>query len=329
DAMRAIKRVIEEHPEEAHWGYLAWGSLLQRQEKLPQAVRKYKQAIKIKPDFLLPLTNMAWLQRRIGETKEAHQHMRQATQQNWDDIDRLRGNVWFFHMEEDYAMADSIFSRIMELAPDSPFSYMSWADSQFSRGNQERALELLKQNEALFGDTADGLAMKAFAKFVAKDTLGALADIEAAFELDPAHPAATSNTMRAYYMKEDYERIFEIAAMADWDNMKEDDLFQQQDALDIWAQAHIQLKEYEAARQLCRRNILRGQFYAGSYITYAKTFAYENQRDSLYHYMRAGFEKGFEEKWLELDKPPLDKFANDPPFQKLLEKYRRTQPLKG
>lgn len=330
DGMNAVQRVIEEHPNDAHWAYLAWGRILMKQNNPHSAVLKFKEATKLKPDFVPAWAQLAWTYQKIKQHDLAAKAMRKSVVLDPNNIRRIHNAAWFFHVEQQYEVADSLFAQAIVVAPEDPIGWTSWADSKTGRGEVEEAIQLLARAEPYLGSNLEGLLIKAFSSFIQQDTMEALNYVEAAFELAPHSITATFQAMRGYSFKNNYDRVIEIAEQADWENM-DGSTYQKQGAMNIWAMALNQKGNHDAAFSVIREAIALGQDSYAPYTTLAETFAFTNEPDSFYYYLEYAFQNGFDTKWVtnDLSESPYDVMSQEQRFIDLIAKYEEETKLKG
>lgn len=328
DAMKAIRLILKNRPDEAHWAYLAWGNILKQQENIEGAIIKYEKAIKIKPNFESAWINLAWAYNGEDRKEEGIAAMYNALASSPNNIERLQNTAWFLHANEQYEAADSLFKKMTELEPNNAFAWMTWADSKFNRKEVEEAIRLVEKSKAYIGESSEGSLIMAFSSFIQQDTVEAIRHAQTAMDLNPAYSAAVSSLMSGHYIMDNHDEIIKIGYQADWENMKSD-LYQKQRAMNLWAMSHNMKGKHDTAKKIVKDCIELNKNLGMPYSTLAETFAFQGQVDSFYYYLQVAFEKGLEPRWLDKDVAPYKQFLEDARFLALIEKYRKVRPVKG
>lgn len=328
EGMHAIREIIETRPKEAHWAYLAWGSILEEQGNPEGAIAKYVKATTIQRDFDLAWVRMAWAYQRLNRPEEASTAMQEALRIHPHDVNRIINMAWMRHSQEMYEAADSLFEKASRLKPETPMVWSSWADSKFSRGDADAAVKLVERAEQYIGENAMGYVTRALSSITRHDTAATIQHLQTAFQLDPSQSLAASLLIRVHYASGDYQKAIAIGEQADWLNMNKENNNKQQ-ALNILAMAYNMEGKHDQAMTTARHSIDVDRSMGYPYTTLAETFEFQGQRDSFYHYMNVAFAKGLDPKWITLTAPPYDRFAKDERFLEMLAVHARERKVKG
>jgi len=334
--IKAINKILEDRPNEAHWAYLAWGSIVENKGDFKAAPSKFRKAVEIKPDFELGWYRLAWAYEELDKHKEAEAALSKALALAPNKIDWHLRSAWYYHGEENYEKADSIFQYLVTDHPTVHYTWSSWTDSKLSRDEVDEAIALLEKSQKYVGHSAEGLMTLAFSSYIKKDTAKAIEYIEEAYDLSPNNSIIVANYMQALKVTGNHERILEIGEATSWDEMSGNH-YKKYEAKNQLAIAHNSLGEHDEALSCIRKAISEVNFYNMLYITLAETHAYQGQVDSFYYHLEYAFERGYKPKWLiqkngpdaDTYQKPYDRFMREPRFIALIEKYRTEQPLKG
>ncbi len=71
EAMDCARTILKERPKEACWAYLAWGSILVRQQNLAGGIEKFEKALELKPNLEPALINLAWMYFQSAQYEKA------------------------------------------------------------------------------------------------------------------------------------------------------------------------------------------------------------------------------------------------------------------
>ncbi len=318
EALELVRIMLRSRPQEAHWAYLAWGSILQDQGKHELALDKFEKAARTRPDFPLAYVRQAWAFIRLDRTKEGMEAMRKSVELAPENIDRWRSYAWLLHSAGEFEKADSAFEQMTILAPDDPDAWSTWADSKVSRGAMDEALEIVDRAEKMAGENAQGYMTRALASLARGDTIQALQQAEAAFEMDPTTPWIPAAVMRGNYYTGNYEKVVQTFRKAEQYLAGSEHY---QNAMNLTAMAHNMLGEHALAMDKARATVALDTLQGYPYTTLAETFAFTGKVDSFYHYMEVAFQKGFKISNIDKSKPPYNALAQTPRYRALVERY--------
>ncbi|MCB0547053.1 MAG: tetratricopeptide repeat protein, partial [Phaeodactylibacter sp.] len=130
EALELVRIMLRSRPQETHWAYLAWGSILEDQGMLEQALEKFEKSARARPDFPLAYVRQALAFNRLDRQAEGLEAMRKALALDPDNLDRWQGFAWELHRAGRYEQADSAFEKMTLLAPHDPNVWSTWADSK-------------------------------------------------------------------------------------------------------------------------------------------------------------------------------------------------------
>ena len=319
EALELVRIILRSRPQEAHWAYLAWGSILEEQGKPELALEKFENALRSNPDFALGYIRKAWLLNTLGRQEEAVAAMRKGIALDPENTDRWTGLGWLLHKMGQYDAADSAFEQITLLAPNDPNSWSGWADSKISRGAIDEALEVVEKAEKMAGENAQGYIVRALASIARADTALAIRQANTAFEMDPTLPYVATVAMQGNYYSKNYKKVTEIFQTASqYNNLKGE---KRQQALNMAAMAHNMLGEHALALDKVRSAIAVDPVTGYPYSTLAETFAFTGQVDSFYYYLEVAFQKGFKAYSIPASQPPYNAFAQTTRYRELVERY--------
>jgi len=334
--LKAVNKILEDRPNEAHWAYMAWGSIAEKKGDQKAAPSKFRKAVEIKPDFELGWYRLGWAYNELDKNEEAEAALSKALALAPDKVGWHLRTAWYYHRKENYEQADSIFQYLVDHHPTVYYIWSNWADSKLSREEVDDAIALLEESQKHVGHSADGLMTLAFTSYMKKDTIKALDYMAEAYDLSSTNPAIVSNYMLALSMAKNFKRILEINEATNWDEMPENS-YKRYEAKSHIANAYNNLGEHDEALSCIRTAISEVDYYGMLYVTLAETHAYQGQVDSFYYHLEHAFKIGYKPKWLRIRngidlttyQKPINRFMNEQRFIDLIEKYRKEHPLKG
>lgn len=317
EAMVAVRRLVKARPDEAHWAYLAWGSILEEEQNFAAARDKYIRATQIRPDFDLAWVRLGWAHSKLGEEEAAIEAMQRAISLDPQQISRHLNLAWMHHQQERHEAADSIFLQTCERFPAEANCWVAWADSKMNRNDYRAALELLDRVKDKLEENARSYLIRAMASYVSGDSLMAISHLQTAYSLDPQDALAARLMMTIHYQKGDYPTVVSVATQT---NLEQADFekWERQQMYNYLAMAQNMLGRHSEAYGSIRRGIALDTSMGYPYSTLAETFAFQQQPDSFYHYLQIALNKGMDPRIISLQDPPYANFQHAPRLHGML-----------
>ena len=337
EGLKAVNKILKDRPNEAHWAYLAWGSIVEKKKDYEAAPSKFLKAVEIKPDYALGWYRLGSAYRELEEYENASNAYSKALKLAPDNIGWHTNIAWFHHNEENHEKSDSIFKSLTERHPKVYYVWTSWANSKLNREEIDEAIALLEESQKYVGHDANGLMTLAYSSFMKKDTMKAFEYMDEAFDLNNSNANIVSNYMQGLYFAKEFELILEIGKKANWDEMTNNH-YKKYEAKTYIATAHNRLGNSDEALKIIRKAISEAD-YSMLYIRLAETHAYQGQIDSFYYNLEHAFDMGYKPKWLRefsihkskeiTYQEPFNRFINEQRFINLINKYKSEKSLKG
>lgn len=324
EAIEIVRKIIKERPQEIHWAYLAWGSILEAQNQYFAAAAKFRRATELKPDFSLAHNRLGWNLFQQGETENGERAMRKSVQCDPTNVDRLLDLAWFLHSSSDYEGADSIFEKGSKMTPDNLGVWASWANSKIGRGKPREALEIAQKAEQFAKEDAIGYLTKALGSLARGDSILAFEQVMTALDFDPKNLIAISAGIGALWEQKDYKRIIAVFQNANLESMND---YQKQQMLNMVAMAYNYEGQTDNALKTVREAIEVNPNEGYPYTTLAEIYALSGDLAAFYKYLQLAFEKNFDPDLLEYDLEPYKSLRDDPKFDQLIKRY--STKLKG
>ena len=324
EAVEIVRKIIKDRPQEIHWAYLAWGSILEEQNQDFAAAAKFRRATELKPDFSLAHNRLGWNLFNQKERDKGEIAMRKSVYFDSTNVQRYMGLAWLLHSREKFEGADSIFHKATVLAPNEPGVWTSWADSKISRGKPQEAIKLAQKAEEFAKEDAMGYLTKALGCLARGDSTRAFEHVMTALDFDPKNPIAINAGISALWQQRDYKRIIAISQNANFESMNN---YQKQRMLNLVAMAYNFEGQLDNAFNTIREAIEVNPTIGYPYTTLAEIYALSGDIDNFYNNMRIAFEKGFNPELLTYEYEPYISLKDDPKFQRLIQQY--STKLKG
>ena len=324
EAIEIVRKIINQRPQEIHWAYLAWGSILEEQNQNFAASAKFKRATELKPDFSLAYDRLGWNLFNQKEREKGELALRKAVQYAPHNASRLISLAWLLHSSGKFDGADSTFLKASRLEPNEPGIWSSWTNSKLARGKPEEALEISQKAEQFAKEDAMGYLTKALGSLARGDSLLAFDQVMTALDFDPTNPIAIRAGIGALWQKRDYKRIIAIYQNAD---LKSINKFQKQQILNSVAMAYNLEGQTDNALNIINQAIEINPNIGYPYTTLAEIYALSGDMKSFYQYLKVAFEKGFSPDNFTYSFEPYLSLRDDPKFQNFIRQYSKK--LKG
>lgn len=319
EAIALARRIIKERPQEVHWGYLAWGSVLEEQKQFFAAANKFKRAIELNPQFSLAHVRLAWNLAAQKEYEASIESMRLGLKYDApDNWDHWINYAWMLHSLKKYESADSAFQKATEIAPDNPQPWNSWADSQLNRGKPEEAQKLMVKAEKLAKEDVPGYLSKAIASLSRGDTLAAFNFVMTALDLDPANETAIQSGINSTWNMRDFKKLIALFENSDLSKFNN---YSRQQLNNLAAMAYNYEGMREQAFKTIRIAIDLDPTVGYPYSTLAEIFALSGDINNFYVNLEIAFQKGFSPSNIDFSLEPYASLENDPKLIDLMEKY--------
>ncbi len=318
-----VREMLRNRPGEAHWAFLAWGNILERQNRHEASVEKYRRATEVNPDFSLGWLRMALALDNVDRIDEAVAAMRRVVALEPNNPWRFNSLGWILAHNGEYNGADSAFRQALSLASTTEERIgisFNWAEMKINQNDFSGANAIVEQYGEDIGQSAIGYLAKAMIAFTAKDTAAAVRNAYEAFELDPSMPGATHGSMTAATWAGDYEKMIEIYRRAE---SYDEGPWHVQQVTNQAAMAFNYLGRHDSAFALVRRAIRVDPTVGYPYSTLAETYAFTDQLDSCWYFLDKAFSLGLRPENLDTSLPPYPFLTTQPEFKELMDKYGR------
>ena len=313
-----VREIVKSRPDEIHWAYLAWGSILEEQGKLEESLIKFKRACDLKPDFQLPYVRIAWILARQNKTDESIQMMRTAVNVDPTNVDRYLNLGWMLLNRGDSIAADSFFRQASILEPQSLNVWASWASSKVETGKAGAAKPILKKALQLVKENAGGYMIRAMESLSRGDSLQAYGYLETALDFDPTLPMAIRTNLYVNWGIGDYPKVVRIYEKSD---LSEFNKFERQQLLNLAAMSYNLSGDHTKAYETAQKAISIDTTIGYPYSTLGEIYAMNGDIEKFYELLEKAFQLGMVPESLTFKFEPYISLKDDYRFLQLLEKY--------
>lgn len=325
-SMDLIREIIKGKPEEAAWGYLAWGNLLNQQGKPDKANEKFKKATEISSQFLLAYANWAWSTFREQKYMEAIPLFEKAAKLNPQNSSYFNGLALCYNNLEKYDKADFYYSKAVETQPEVIWWYGNWASFKFSvLKDTLAAIAIMERAKENIPESDDFYISRTAYYFYQNEMDSALIMIEKALEINPQNITALDQMSHALYQNnKDYagakqlmkRKINVIQANP---RSVEASNYQLQSAFNFMAMMEYNLEEFDSALVHVQKAIQYDTKIAFPYSTLAEIHGFKGETEAFYQAIEKAVDRGFNfEPYL--DQEPYKRFVKDQKFLQLIGK---------
>lgn len=325
-SMKYIMKVIKERPEERHWGYLAWSSWLQRQGRTDESIEKLHQALDIKEDFLMALTNLGW--RYMGK-KDYDNSINTFSRIN--HLDPSIGSAWYgralcHQIIGETEEAEKYYAMSVEKDRKSIWWYGNWADFRYRiMKDTIGAVKIFEKARKHLSESAELYLSIAGAYTYQNNKDSALIFVQKAYDIDPSNFLTLQQFMFSYYEKEDFIKAeqFSKKCIQSLESSRYRDYegraYQLQRAYNHLAMSKYKMIQYDSALHYVNLaiNIIPSSGY--TYSTLAETYAYMGERERFYEAIEQGIKNHFDFSEY-VDEEPYNRYSSEVRFQQLIKK---------
>lgn len=324
-SLEIINNMLVERPEESSWAYLAWGNLLNQEERREEALEKFNMALEHDPDFKLVLANMAWTEVNLERFDKALGLFKKLTKQYKKDGSYWNGLAICHRNLNQHKEAEKAYAGAVAADPENVYWYRNWASYRGLRGDTSGVEEILNtmQEKAPLRGVNYFLAMASYETFKGRNK-EALKLVESALELDPDNMDALQQLAPAYFnLTQKYDsvktlsrRIIRLADSVTVNNPR----YIKQRFYNYLAMAEYSLNELDSALIHVNTAIALDTNISYPYTTLAETYDLMENQEGFYQAVEKALEKGFNLRPY-LKQPPYNKYVGQERFQQLLEEY--------
>jgi tetratricopeptide (TPR) repeat protein len=207
DALPVLRRAAELVPDEP-WILLNLGIAWRRNRDLGAAVRQYRRALALRPDYGAAQIALGNALRRQGKLKEAIAILSRTASRGGNE-ERARALVWLgraYLSAERGDDAARAFEKAVERAPAVAEIRVSVARGYLGAGNTDRAIAVLRDTVRLAPEVHQVHSALAYALEKKGDKPGAEAAYARAVSLDPSYRHARRRLFRLALDAQDFPR---------------------------------------------------------------------------------------------------------------------------
>ncbi|MDX2071327.1 MAG: tetratricopeptide repeat protein [Haliscomenobacter sp.] len=326
DAMECARGILKERPKEACWAYLAWGSILVRQQNLVGGIEKFEKALELKPDLEPALINLAWMYFQQAKYQQAlinFEKLLAVSEKNTTRSSALSGIAQSNLRLKRYDKAERAYQQGLKEFPQDIYLYGNYADFKVQiRRDTAGALALYRQGRAQAPETAVGFLFQSASLYYENRVDSAIKMIYKALEYDPNNIDALNQVVQVEFRKRDYPQCLKIARkicnlVAGNAQGSQESKFRLQNMYNYMAMAHYSQNQYDSAVYYAKYSIAVDTNIAYPYTSLAESYAFLGQKEKFYQNVRKAIEKGFEYTPDMVDQEPYTRFKNDARFQKI------------
>ncbi|AEE49613.1 tetratricopeptide repeat protein [Haliscomenobacter hydrossis] len=334
EAMECARFILRERPKEASWAYLAWGSILVRQQNQQGGIEKFEKSLELNPNLEPALVNLAWAYFRNGHFEKAilkFEKLLSVAKLGATRSTALNGlaqsNLRLKHLDK----AERAFQQGIKEFPQDLYFYGNYGDFKIRyKRDTFGALELYRQARAQAPETAAGYLFQSASLFYENRRDSAVTMLYKALEYDPNNLDALRQIIQIEFRKGNFEQALRIARrlngiLAQNNAGNQDRLYNLQSNYNIMAMAHYSQLRYDSSVYYAKTAIAIDTNIAYPYTSLGEAYAFMGQKEKFYQLVAKAVQKGFEYTPETLEQEPYVRFVNDPKFQKAA----RYKPLKN
>lgn len=327
-AMELILDIITNHPEETPWAYLAWGNLLNKQNRTDEACEKFKKAIQYKPDFKLAYANWAWNELRRSNYTAAIPLFEKANLGYPKEANYYNGLAVCHRNLGEQEKAAAFYAKAAAIDPAHIIWWNgNWADMKFREQKDTLgAIKLMKEAAEKMPEGPEKYLAYAACFFYKNNPDSANIMATKALEIAPNNILALDQVSKYSYYNGDYEKSItlhkkEIEVLTKGKDI-ENRLIQLQNAYNVLAMSEYQVAAFDSALVHVQKAIDIDPQAAFPYTTLAETYAFMGDHEKFYEAVTLAVNRGFNfEPYL--DQAPYSRYKEEPKFRQLVSKEEK------
>lgn len=330
-ALELIMDLIANKPDEAAWGYLAWGNILNTLDRPEEACEKFQKSIEHQSGFRLAYANWAWTELRQRNYEEAIPLFERANQGHPKVASYYNGIAMCYRNMKEYKKAETFFAKASASDPEHTLWWNgNWAGMKyFNMQDTIGAIRLMKKTgDEMKEGGSKYLAYSAY-YYYKNEPDSAQQMAELALEIAPSNLMALTQVTNFYYDSEENERCLESSKrkiklllsdrnVENWSN-------QLLNTYNVLAMCEYRLEQYDSALVHVNLAIEVDPLNAIPYTTLAETYAYMGDHEKFYEALEMAVDRGYNFEEIKGDEP-YNRYQNEEKFLQLIEKNKQEEP---
>lgn len=326
EAMECARGILKERPKEACWAYLAWGSILVRQQNLAGGIEKFEKALELKPDLEPALINLAWMYFQQAKYQQAlinFEKLLAVSEKNATRSSALSGIAQSNLRLKKYDKAEQAYLQGLKEFPQDIYLYGNYADFKIQiKRDTTGALALYRQGRAQAPETAVGFLFQSASLYYENRIDSAIKMVYKALEYDPNNIDALNQIVQIEFRESDFAQCLKMARkicnlLGENIQGSQDSKFRLQNMYNYMAMAHYSQNQYDSAVYYAKYAIAVDTNIAYPYTSLAESYAFLGQKEQFYKNVGKAVSKGFEYTSETVNQEPYIRFIDDPRFQKV------------
>ena len=152
-ALEAAQKVIDISPDQAI-GYNLKGVVQVNRQELDDARSLFNQALELRPDYHSARTNLAELERLVGDNEAAERHLRYVLSEDRNNVSAMVAAARLALLQNEPREAVDLMQRAVEVRSNAPQMRVLLGQSYLASGDQEAAVQTFRDADRDFPDNA-------------------------------------------------------------------------------------------------------------------------------------------------------------------------------
>ncbi len=334
EAMDCARAILKERPKEAAWAYLAWGSILVRQQNINGGIEKYEKAVSLDSKLEPALSNLGTSYFHTGQYEKATKILERLL--TFAKVETIRSRTIITLAQcyvelKKFDKAEKAFQQVIKEFPKDIYNYAYYGNFKIQfKLDTAGGLDLYRQGREQAPESAEGFLFLAGSLVYENRQDSALKMLYKVLEYDPGNVYALTQIVRNEFGKKNFEKCLDMArkgivVFSKNDQESQDVKSYLQVMHNFAAVAHYSQQRYDSAVYYARNSIAVDTNVAYPYTSLAESYAFMGQNEKFYLNVRKAVDKGFKYTFETVNEEPYLRFINDTRFQKAA-KYK---PLKN
>lgn len=322
EAIQSAQYLLRERPEEAHWGYLAWGITLEDQGKYEEAERRFIQSTKVDSTFTTAWIRLVGLYNDLDNYEGANKAATKIIEIDPNNSFSIVSYAWMRHKQGEHDIADSLFAVALDLSEDDDNRFnvaMSWAESRMQIDCMQQVRYLVNTYGQGETESSMGYLLKGIVSLADRDTLKAASFIKEALYIDPTSSIAISANINSFFEFD----AFREAVNAYQNSVFTDEIYigQQVYLHNLAAVSYYRLGILDSALIAINKAVSIYPNVGYPYSTKAEIYFLTNELDSCWHYFDKAMQLGYNLNPEDFENDPYPDLLSHPEMQALILKH--------
>lgn len=302
EAKSILRNIIQNHPEDAKWAYIAWGKIKRELQDKESEIEFYKMALHEDPTFVNANRSLAWIYFTNREYEEAIPYFEESLKADKENFGSNNGLAMSYAELGRHEEAEIQYKKNIKYDPDNLWAYTNYGGFLLGeKGDTSGFINLYKDASQSIKHNDEYYFTMASISYMEKDSEKAMYYLDKTLDYNPENIGALNIMARVqYYQEKDFvaaENTFR--KLIDIYNRGSYDHFMKAGAFNMLALAEHNQGKLDSALVHAKRAVKHLPDLALPYTTLAEVYFLMGNKEKFYEIFQIAIDKGleFEEDW--------------------------------